>query len=64
MSNKKELTELLTIKEAAQILKVHEETLRRWDNTGKLVAVKINKRGDRRYRKEDLLKLIENKHGK
>ena len=58
MSDKKELTELLTIKEAAQILKIHEETLRRCDNEGKLKAVRINKRGNRRYKKEDLLKLI------
>ena len=63
MSDKKVLAELLTIKETAQTLKVHEETLRSWDNEAKLKAIRINKRGDRRYKKEDLLKLI-NKNGK
>jgi len=31
---------------------------RRWDRSGKLKAIIISKRGDRRYRKEDIEKLI------
>ena len=58
MKSKKSIEELLTIQETADILKVHVETLRRWDRSGKLKAVKINERGDRRYRKEDIKKLI------
>jgi DNA (cytosine-5)-methyltransferase 1 len=45
---------LLGIREAAAMLGVNPETLRRWDKEGKLVAIKISKRGDRRYKKEDL----------
>ena len=37
-------SELISLREAARILDVHPETLRRWDNSGKLRAVKINKR--------------------
>lgn len=48
------MDELLTITEAAELLGVHTETLRRWDRENKLVAVKINDRGDRRYKKSDL----------
>lgn len=33
-----ELLEYLTVKEASKILRVNPETLRRWDNTGKLKA--------------------------
>jgi excisionase family DNA binding protein len=55
---KNQLPKLLTIKQAAEILNVHTETLRRWDKDGKLKAVRINKRGDRRYKPEDLEKLI------
>lgn len=51
-------TKLLRIKEAADMLGVNPETLRRWDNEGKLVAVKVSKRGDRRYQKEDIDKFI------
>ncbi len=56
--NKNDFPKLLTIKQAAEILNVHTETLRRWDKDGKLKAVRINKRGDRRYKPEDLEKLM------
>lgn len=49
--------ELITLEEAAKILKVHTQTLRRWDKSGKLKAIRIGSRrgiGDRRYRKKDI----------
>ena len=49
---------LLGIREAAEMLSVNAETLRRWDRSGKLKAIKISKRGDRRYKEEDIIKLI------
>ncbi len=52
-------SKLLNINEAAGMLKVHPETLRRWDKNGKLVAIKIGSRGDRRYKEEDILKLVQ-----
>ena len=42
-------TKLITIREAAEMLGVHQETLRRWDNEGKLKAVRIGERGHRKY---------------
>lgn len=63
MSNKKSLpSTLLTIRQAAEILNVHVETLRRWDKTGKLKAIKVSDRGDRRYKQEDIKSFI--KQGK
>jgi excisionase family DNA binding protein len=59
--NNKELPELLTLKEACDILKCHPNTLRQWDNKGILVAVRFGERKDRRYRKEDILKLFTTK---
>ena len=56
--NKTTLPKLLTIRQAAEVLNVHVETLRRWDKRGKLKAIRINKRGDRRYKPEDLEKLM------
>lgn len=56
------MEELLTLKQAAQILKVNEQTLRRWDKEGRLKAVRIGSRrgvGDRRYRLEDIKKFIQ-----
>ena len=49
---------LLKIREATEILSVNPETLRRWDRSGKLKAIIISKRGDRRYREEDIEKII------
>jgi len=49
---------LLKIREAAEMLSVNPETLRRWDRSGKLKAIIISKRGDRRYREEDIIKLM------
>ncbi|PIZ53431.1 hypothetical protein COY25_03535, partial [Candidatus Uhrbacteria bacterium CG_4_10_14_0_2_um_filter_41_7] len=50
--------ELLSLKEASEILKCHPNTLRQWDRKGILKAVRFGERQDRRYRKEDILKLI------
>ena len=54
-------TKLLRIKEAAEMLGINPETLRRWDNQGRLQAVRMGKRKDRRYKLEDLQKVIETK---
>ena len=51
---------LIGIKEVAELLSVSPATLRRWDNEGKLSAIKISERGDRRYKKEDIKKFLEN----
>ena len=49
---------LIRIRKAAEMLGVNPETLRRWDRQGRLNAIRIGKRGDRRYRQEDIIKLI------
>ena len=52
------LPELLTLREACDLLKVHPNTLRQWDKKGVLPAIRIGTKKVRRYRKEDILKLI------
>jgi excisionase family DNA binding protein len=49
------LPDLLTIREVADILRVSPLTLKRWGKRGKLPAIRINSRGDRRYKKETVL---------
>lgn len=51
--------ELLKMKEACELLKVHPNTLRQWDKKGVLKAVRIGVRGDRRYKRGDIEKLIQ-----
>ncbi|MGA3291616.1 MAG: helix-turn-helix domain-containing protein [Candidatus Microgenomates bacterium] len=55
------LPKLLTIRQAAEILNVHVETLRRWDKAGKLKAIRVNERGDRRYDPKDIEAILKNK---
>lgn len=55
----KSLPELLTLAEAAEVLKVHPNILRKWDRKGVLKAVRFGQRGDRRYRQEDIIKLTQ-----
>lgn len=54
----KDLPDLLTIKEVAELLRVSPLTIKRWGKKGKLPAIRINSRGDRRYRKEVVLRLL------
>jgi len=56
--NLSDLPDLLTIKEVASILRVSPLTIKRWGKSGKLPAIRINSRGDRRYRKEVVLRLL------
>ncbi len=49
---------LIRISEAADLLSVHPETLRRWDREGKVQTVVINDRGDRRFKLSEVNKFI------
>lgn len=55
------MEKLLKLKEAAEILSVHPNTLRLWDRKGILVAVRIGEKRIRRYRLEDIKKFIKKK---
>lgn len=59
MNKTSQIPELLTLKETCELLKVHRNTLRLWDKKGILKAVRFGSRRDRRYKKDDVLKLIE-----
>lgn len=53
---------LLTLKQAAELLNCHPNTLRAWDKSGYLVAVRFGTRRDRRYKREAIMKLLENEN--
>lgn len=55
----KDLPDILTIREAATLLRVSPLTIKRWGKAGTLPTMRINSRGDRRYKKEDVLKVLE-----
>ena len=55
-----EQLELLTIQEASDLLNVHPNTLRQWDRKGILKAIRFGERRDRRYKKEEVMRLVNN----
>lgn len=59
MKNNDKLPVLLSMREASELLKVHPNTLRSWDKKGILKAVRFGARKDRKYKKEDILILLE-----
>jgi excisionase family DNA binding protein len=59
--NKHKMPELITLKEACELLKVHSNTLRQWDKKKILPAIRIGAKRVYRYQKKDLLKLLQTK---
>lgn len=47
------MTQLMQVREAARVLGVHENTVRRWEQRGLLTAVRLPS-GVRRFRPEDV----------
>lgn len=52
------MKKLVSISKAAELLDVHPNTLKRWDKSGQLKAIRFGTRGDRKYREEDLQRFI------
>ena len=51
------MDKLLSLKETEQLLNVSKSTLQRWDNSGKLIALRTEG-GHRRYKQSDIERLI------
>ena len=52
-------TKLLSVGQAALILSVHPNTLRKWSNKGLLPSYRIGQRRDRRFALDDLREFLE-----
>ncbi len=55
--------ELLDIAQAAALLKVSAASLRRWTNSGRLQCFRVGGRRERRFRRADLLALLQREGG-
>ena len=58
MTNENNIGAMLTVKEVAQLLSIHVNTVRRWSNQGIIKSYRITSRGDRRFRREDLARFL------
>ena len=56
------MNKLLSLKETEKLLNVSKSTLQRWDNSGKLKAIRTEG-GHRRYRQSDIDKILKNADG-
>ena len=52
----KELPEILTLKQASEVLHCHPNTLRTWEREGLIKCIRFGKRGDRRFSKEEIIR--------
>lgn len=64
MSSEERLSNLLTLREVARLLHVHPNTLRRWSNDGRIRAYRITARGDRRFKREEVVRFLAELNGK
>jgi len=58
LNEKDNLPDVLTLQQACKLLNCHPNTLRNWDNKGILEAIRFGARKDRRYKKSDIMKLL------
>jgi len=54
MADYDRMDKMFTPREVAELFHVHPNTLKRWSDKGRIVAYRINPRGDRRYRLQDI----------
>ena len=54
MTNNHGMGPMLTVREVARLLHVHINTVRRWSDQGIIKTYRITRRGDRRFRREDI----------
>ena len=58
MADYKETDSMLTVGDAAHLLHVHINPVRRWSKNGILKAYRIGPRGDRRFRHHDIASFL------
>ena len=51
--------EFLSISQVAEIFNIHPDTLRNWEKDGILVPLRAGKRGDRKYRPQDIQAIVD-----
>ena len=58
--NYEKLPDLLTVTEVADLLRVSSLKVKGWEDSRGVIPLRINSRGDRRYKKKDIIDIIEN----
>jgi excisionase family DNA binding protein len=58
MLSSEEIKPMLTVKDVAHLLHIHVNTARRWSDQGIIKSYRITRRGDRRFRREDIMRYL------
>jgi len=58
MGNGELMSDMLTVREVARLFHIHPNTLRRWSNNGRIKAYRITPRGDRRFKREEIIRFL------
>jgi excisionase family DNA binding protein len=58
MVDERQIRPMLTVREVAELLHIHANTVRRWSDRGVLRSYRIARRGDRRFRREDVARFL------
>ena len=59
-----QLEAMLTARQVADFLQVSISTVRRWSDRGMLQFYRIGSRGDRRYRRDDVMRFLHESTGR
>ena len=53
-----EIVPMLTVKDVSRLLHIHVNTVRRWSDQDIIRSYRITRRGDRRFRQEDIARFL------
>jgi excisionase family DNA binding protein len=54
-----QIVPMLAVREVARLLNMHTNSVRRWSDRGIIMAYRINHRGDRRFRQDDIARFVD-----
>jgi len=63
MGDGEHISDMLTVREVARLFHIHPNTLRRWANDGRIKAYRITPRGDRRFKREEIVRFLAELNG-
>jgi len=58
MDSSRQGDSLLTLKQVAELLNVHPNTIRNWIRDGRINSYRISSRGDRRFKQDEIARFL------